>query len=393
MATPSVLVTPPPRDLATFAYAGDQSTGAELREVLSTLSGQTEVPYAGFEQLLSSSWEQATKWVSQLVIVPTVSSWARSKHRKVEGPQPQRNSHWPWGLPWLSPRDKGLVDSANENLIQHFALMNFCIQRSPSTHLLFIHPEDLGRADQGEPASIWQLPELKIWANKWGLKRYGTHQCRFGKSEWPFPIGVLSSHPLPHSLFTPGWPKFDSAKRYKGPLSRCCECPPGTHHRDADFDNRRLRLKQSSIILSGLQHVLSLLFLEDASQQGSAAKLLRKGISEILVRADLDTMQDDSTDAEEALLDPRESASQTALDIRALQALCLHDFVPEVFHQQPSQGLIGTGTHGEYEDKSLSANISANGIQSNVKEDLKKKNKSCFVVHVGWLKKKFFFAT
>ncbi len=83
---PPAPVTPPSRDLATFGYAGDQSTGAELREVLSTLSRQTEVPYSGFEQLLSSSWEQATTWVSQLVIVPSVSSWARSKHRKIEGP-------------------------------------------------------------------------------------------------------------------------------------------------------------------------------------------------------------------------------------------------------------------------------------------------------------------
>ncbi len=372
MATPSALVTPLSRDLATFGYAGDPSTGAELREVLSTLSGQTEVPYAGFEQLISSSWEQATKWVSQLVIVPTVSSWARSKHRKVEGPQPQRNSNWPWGLPWLSPRDKDIVDSANENLRQNFALMDFCIQHCPSTHLLFIHPEDLGRADQGEPASIWQLPELKIWANKWGLKRYGTHQCRFGKSEWPFPIGVLSSHPLPHSLFTLGWPNFDATRHYRGPLSRFCECPPGTHRRDADFDNRRLRSMQSSIIQSGLQHFLSLLFLEGASHQRSAAKLLRKGISGILVRADLNTTQDDSTDAEEAHWDPRESASQTALDIRALQALGLHDLVPEVFDQQPRQGSIGTGAHGESEGKSLSANIPANCIQSNVKEDLNK---------------------
>ncbi len=373
MAPPPALVTPSTRDLATFAFAGDQSTGAELREVLSTLGGQTETPYAGFEQLLSASWEQATKWVSQLVVVPTISSWARSKHRKTEGPQPQRNSHWPWGLPWLSPRDKDVVDSANEDLRHHFALMNFCIQHCPSTHLLFLHPEDLGRADQGEPASIWQLPELKLWANRWGLRRYSTHQCRFGKSEWPFPIGVLSSHPLPHSLFTPGWPQLDSARRYKGPLSRFCDCPPGTHHRDADFDHRRLRLRPSSIIQSGLQHFLSLLFLVEASHHRSAAKLLRKGIPDILVRADLDTMQDDSTDAEEALLDPKESWSQTALDIRSLQALGLHDLVPEVFDRQPSHGLNGAGIHGKSTVVASSANMLSNGNQVKFKEDLQKK--------------------
>ncbi len=382
---PSAPVTPPSRGLATLGYAGDPSTGAELREVLSTLSGQTETPYAGLEQLLSTSWEQATKWVSQLVIVPTVTSWARSRHRKIEGPQPQRNSNWPWGLPWLSPRDKDLVDSANENLRQHFALMNFCVQHCPSTHLLFIHPEDLGRADQGQPASIWQLTELKAWANRWGLKRYGTHQCRFGKSEWPFPIGVLSSHPLPHALFTLGWPKFDSDRHYIGPLPRYCECPPGTHRRDAEFDHRRLRSMQSTLIHPGLQHFLALLFLDGASNHRSAAKLLRKGVPGILVRADMSSIDDDLTDAEEAqvgsidrgpfehagLVSSGRADSQTALDTRALQALGLQDLVPEVFDQQFSQGFIGNGIHGETKGKSLSANVAANRIQSNVEEKQK----------------------
>ncbi len=285
---PLAPVTLPSRGLATFGYAGAESTGAELRDVLFTLTEQGETRHAGFQHLLSTSWEQAATWVSQLVIVPETCSWARSRHRKIEGPQPQRDANWPWGLPWLSPRDREAVDSANNDLRRLMALMNFCVQHSPSSHLLFIHPEDLGRADRGEPASIWQLPELRTWANRWGLRRYGTHQCRFGQSAWPFPIGVLSSHPLPHTLFTPGWPRFDKSKQYIGPVPKHCGCPPGVHHRDSDFDHRRLRSAKSSILQPGFQHFLSLFFLHGASANQSAAKLLRKGIPGVLVPADIE---------------------------------------------------------------------------------------------------------
>ncbi len=340
MEAPLAPVTLPSRGLATFGCAAAASTGAELRGVLSTLTEQCEVRHAGLEHLSSTSWEQATMWVSQLVVVPETSTLARSRHRKIEGPQPQRNSIWPWGLPWLSPRDRESVDSANDDLRRNMALMNWCVQYSPSSHLLFIHPEDLGRADRGEPASVWQLPELRAWANKWGLRRYGTHQCRFGQSDWPFPIGILSSHPLPHALFTPGWPTFDENKQYIGPVPRRCGCPPGAHRRDADFDYRRLRSAKSSILQPGFQHFLALSFLHGASTDQSAAKLLRMGIPGVLVRADISSTEEDLTDAEEAPVDTfafgisergelagaERSGSQAALDIRALQALGLQDF-------------------------------------------------------------------
>ncbi len=360
MDVPLAPVTLPSRGLATFGYAGADSTGAELRDVLSTLTEQCEARHAGFQHLLSTSWEQATMWVSQLVIVPETSSWARSRHRKVEGPQPQRDANWPWGLPWLSPRDRETVDSVNEDLRRYLALMNFCVQHSPSSHLLFIHPEDLGRADRGSPASIWQLPELRTWANKWGLRRYGTHQCRFGQSDWPFPIGILSSHPLPHALFTPGWPTFDDNKQYIGPVPRFCNCPPGAHRRDADFDQRRLRSSKSSILQPGFQQFLSFSFLHGASADDSAAKLWSKGISETLVRAVTSTIEEDLTDAEEAPIDAivhgtsgldklsvsDSSASRSVLDIRALQALGIQDFTFDQNDAMKDQKKIGVWEHG-----------------------------------------------
>ncbi len=357
MDVPLAPVTPPSRGLPTFGYSGAESTGAELREVLSTLTQQCEAQHAGFQHIFSTSWDQAAMRVSQLVIVPETSSWARSRHRKVEGPQPQRDANWPWGLPWLSPRDREAVDSANEDLRRYMELMNFSVRHAPSSHLLFIHPEDLGRADRGEPASVWQLPELRAWANRWGLRRYGTHQCRFGQSDWPFPIGVLSSHPLPHSHFTPGWPTFDDNKRYVGPVSRFCNCPPGTHRRDADYDQRRLRSSNSSILQPGFQQFLSLSFLQGAHSDISAAKLWRKGVSGELVRAVTSAREEDFTDAEEAPMDATlnglpwsesdSAASRSALDTRALQALGIQDFIFDQNDAMKDQkNNIGVWGHG-----------------------------------------------
>ncbi len=141
-----------------------------MRGVLSALGEQCGVRYLGFKCLSTMSWEEAAEQVSQLVIVPEVLTWSRSRHRSVEGPRPYRDANWPWGFPWLSPREREQVDGVNDRLRRCFSLMNDCVRQRPSTHLLFIHPEDLGRADQGEPASIWRLPELRTWANRWGLR-------------------------------------------------------------------------------------------------------------------------------------------------------------------------------------------------------------------------------
>ena len=45
---------------------------------------------------------------------------------------------------------------------------------------LLEHPEDLGMSDRGEPAAIWQLPDLRT---AFGTSRFWTvagHQCQFG---------------------------------------------------------------------------------------------------------------------------------------------------------------------------------------------------------------------
>ncbi len=101
-----------------------------------------------------------------------------------------RSSDWPWGYPWLRGAALETVETANQDLRRLFGQMAALVEKCPSVPLLFAHPEDLGSAEMGSPSSIWQLPELRLWANKWGLKRYATHQCRCGQSEFAHPLGL-----------------------------------------------------------------------------------------------------------------------------------------------------------------------------------------------------------
>ncbi len=197
--------------------------------------------------------------------------------------------------------------------------------------MMLVHPEDLGMADRGHPASIWQLHELRLWANKWGLKRYGTFQCYFGPGTWPFPVGILSTHPLPHKLFHPGWPKFQKeSQEYIGPIPRHCRCPAHQHQSDKDFHHRHLRMKSSSLLSEGFATYLMTSWAQQSAHDHFSAKLWQRGsdLSGSLVRAEDDS---DVTDAEQAevngdILDTMsdeadQNSGRSAMDSRALQAL------------------------------------------------------------------------
>ncbi len=266
-----------------------------------------------------------------LLVVPEVATWARSKHRHHEGPQPLRDRNNPWGFPWLRDKDQEAVNSANRLLRTQLSWMSSWVKYKPSLPMMLIHPEDLGMAERGHPASIWQLPELRLWANKWGLKRYGTFQCHFGPGSWPFPVGILSTHPLPHKLFYPGWPKFHTdSLLYIGPIPRHCRCPAHQHQSDSDFHHRHLRTRSSSLLLDGFATYLMTCWAIQAADDCCSAKLWQRGSDAYssLVRAEDDS---DATDAEQAeviseVLDTRnggsdQDSSYPAMDSRALQAL------------------------------------------------------------------------
>ncbi len=315
----------------TIGFVGDPGTEAELQRGASTLSTSQSGNHVRLQSLSSLTWEEASSSLDALLVIPEVSTWCRSRHRRHTGPQPVRDMNNHWGFPWLQDKDQETVNSANKLLRQQFTLMADWVKQKPSCPMLLIHPEDLGVADSGYPASIWQLPELRLWANEWGLKRYGTFQCHFGPGAWPFPVGLLSTHPLPHKLFHPGWPKFQTnSRKYVGPIPRYCRCPQGQHRSDNDFHHRHLRTRSSSLLLDGFADYLMTSWAPQSTGEHHSAKLWQQGsaASTSLVRADEDS---DATDAEQAEvhgeildsmdLDTDQDAGRPALDVRALEAL------------------------------------------------------------------------
>ena len=88
--------------------------------------------------------------------------------------------------------------------------------------LLLEHPEDLGVKESADPASIWQLAELKAAAEKHeGVYCMAFFQCQFSV-DYAKPTRILTtlrgvSHFGPH-----GWPEKDDLGRYLGPLAPQC---------------------------------------------------------------------------------------------------------------------------------------------------------------------------
>eukprot|EP00435_Cladocopium_sp_Y103_P020829 s3622_g5.t1 len=108
---------------------------------------------------------------------PPCSTWSRAVWANKLGPRPVRSREYPWGFPWLvgELRDKAALGTL---------LVMRCIEvlevAPPLTVCLWEHPEDLGRARNGTPASVWQLPELRRAAKKRRMDTIVFHQCTYG---------------------------------------------------------------------------------------------------------------------------------------------------------------------------------------------------------------------
>ncbi len=207
----------------------------------------------------------------------TTSTWSRLRHGSAGGPQPVRNSSWPWGLPWLTDGDRREVEKSNNQLRNVLAVLQKARDRSPSAVLMFWHPEDLGRAKLGRPSSPWQLREVRRWANREGLHRAALFQCAFNTSSHRLPMAVLFSHPFSHPDLHPGWPIFrgEANDHYIGPLPRKCACPDPQHTRQTTETNRELRRTSGSGILIGTINMILAPMMGLARDAESA--LLRKG--------------------------------------------------------------------------------------------------------------------
>ena len=98
------------------------------------------------------------------ILSPPCGTWSRANFSNNTGPEPCRNMQNPWGLPNMPKHQRLRAENGNEFI--HFSLQAIASaadanSRGFRTKTIWEHPEDLGRMHKGEPASIWQLPEVR----------------------------------------------------------------------------------------------------------------------------------------------------------------------------------------------------------------------------------------
>ena len=87
---------------------------------------------------------------------------------------------------------------------------------------------------RGEPASIWQLPQLRKAFGDTPCVTVAGHQCQFPGVDRAKPTRLFSDIASMANFGHVGWPRFDSRGYYLGPLPRSC----GHKHRERMIGRR-----------------------------------------------------------------------------------------------------------------------------------------------------------
>ncbi len=156
----------------------------------------------------------------------TATTWSRARHSADAGPPPVRSASWPWGFPWVVDKGRQALEHSNAQLKSIINVFHRLLHRQSTAWLIFLHPEDLGQAARGRPASPWQLEAIRNLAKRGGLHRLAVFQCEFGRTATARPLGILSSLPIRATCVKRGWPTFEDAANasYIGPLNATCAC-------------------------------------------------------------------------------------------------------------------------------------------------------------------------
>ena len=160
---------------------------------------------------------------SALMVSPPYNTWSRAVWANTLGPRPIRNSLHPLEFPWLSHSNKVKADNANMLVSFAVAVLEAAARARDRGHnvvAMLEHPEDLGQAHRGHPASIWQLPQVRS-LRRLGFKSVALFQCSFG-TDYSEPTRLLSNATNAKSLGWEGWPVKDFRWKYLGPLPIQC---------------------------------------------------------------------------------------------------------------------------------------------------------------------------
>ena len=161
-------------------------------------------------------------------IVPSASTWSRSRHSEHSGQPPLRSRSSPLGLSSLSPDETEKINEANRALEVAVWVAEHALQcPSKFIGLNIIFPEDLGGHCLHGPSSIWVLREFRFLEGIRDARRAAAYMCQFTRSEYKRPIGILSNCTSLRPLLFLGWPNLVEVQnrlKYRGPLPLSCSC-------------------------------------------------------------------------------------------------------------------------------------------------------------------------
>ena len=158
-------------------------------------------------------------------LLPPCGTCSQANWANGDGPKPCRNRRHPWGIPYARAGAQRRAASGNEFI--HFSIRAITTARTAKkkgcvARCILEHPEDLGRMDRGEPASIWQLPEIRSASCGLPCVSVAGHQCQFPGVDRKKPTRLYSDILSIGDFGFIGWPKFDSRGYCLGPLPRAC---------------------------------------------------------------------------------------------------------------------------------------------------------------------------
>lgn len=166
-----------------------------------------------------------------VLVTPPCSTFTRARCANKRGPPPIRSKQHPRGFPWLKADLRKQAELGN----QLVDVMGECYIAAAHARklvgklvLLFSeHPEDLGRVYREEdnlqldPASIWQSESVRnLLQLDLDLFTVGFNQCCFG-APYKKPTHIISNIPELRAWGFSGWPLFDEANTYLGPIQTC----------------------------------------------------------------------------------------------------------------------------------------------------------------------------
>ena len=161
-------------------------------------------------------------------IVPSASTWSRSRHSEHSGQPPLRSRSSPLGLPSLSPGETDQINRANRALEVAVWVAEQSLQcPSKFVGLNIIFPEDLGGHCEHGPSSMWVLREFRFLEGIREARRAAAYMCQFTRSEYERPTGILSNCTFLRPLLFLGWPNLVEVQNnltYRGPLPLSCSC-------------------------------------------------------------------------------------------------------------------------------------------------------------------------